>query len=158
VLHLVCCSRLGHRVWVADHVNRLQGFIVRYGKRQTKLIKRDVRVAFELVNRLPVDCRLRFSDPVTPDLICQPRPFASYKDALVPRRFSSNSLPPFFALTLHFPAPPPRSCLRPHRAPLTPCGPPSPTEPIGRGQWEICRSATCWLLFARRLSSTASLF
>src|SRR5205085_12653118 len=29
-----------------------------------------------------------------------------YKDALVPRRFSNNSLPPFCPLTLHLPAPP----------------------------------------------------
>jgi len=34
------------------------------------------------------------------------QPFARYKDVLVPRRFSSNSLPSFSPLTLHLPAPP----------------------------------------------------
>jgi len=56
------------------------------------------------------------------------RPFARYKDALVPRRFSSTSLPPFFPFNLRLPAPPPQSCLWPHRAPLTPCRPLLPPQ------------------------------
>jgi hypothetical protein len=62
------------------------------------------------VNRVPVDYPLWFSDLVTPPCpltVHRPprpawrphlpgRPFASYKDALVPRRFSNNYLPPPF--------------------------------------------------------------
>src|SRR5271163_4317391 len=89
--------------------------------------------AILLVIPVPVNYAVRFSGPVTaltarrvrygvgPDLICQPGPSpGTYKDALVPRRFSSNSLPPLF---LH---PPTRSCLRPPPAPFTPCGSPPP--------------------------------
>ena len=48
------------------------------------------------------------------------RPFVSYKDAFVPRRFSNNSLASFCSLPLsHLRAPPP-SYLRPRRAPPTP--------------------------------------
>jgi hypothetical protein len=92
-----------------------------------------------------VNYAIWFSGPVTalgPDLICQPGPSLGYKDALVPRRFSNNSLPLFCSLPLsHRPAPP-LSCLRPRRAPLTPLpGPLVPTEPIRRGQLGKCRSA-----------------
>jgi hypothetical protein len=55
---------------------------------------------------------------------------ARYKDALVPRRFSNNSLASFGSLPLsHLPAPPP-SCLRPRRAPPTPL--PGPWSPQNR--------------------------
>jgi hypothetical protein len=54
-----------------------------------------------------VDYPLRFSGltarrvqhGVEPDLICQPA-LRQSKDALVPRRFSNNSLPPFCPLGL----------------------------------------------------------
>ena len=100
------------------------------------------------LNSVSVNYALRFSGPVTALTACrvrygcrsQPhlpvRSFARYKDALVPRRFSNNSLPPFFPSLFTFLHRSPRLCLRPCRAPLTPCGAPLPTEPIRRGQWE----------------------
>jgi hypothetical protein len=107
---------------------------------------------------------LRFSGPVTAltarrvrhgveaDLICQPGTSPD-KDALVPRRFSNNSLPPFFPLTLHLPAPP---------HPVVPQAAPSSTYSLRlflshrtdtMRPVEKCRSVTSWLLFARRLGS-----
>jgi hypothetical protein len=95
-----------------------------------------------------VNYAIRFSGPVTAltarrfrhgvgaDLICQPSPFARYKDTLVPRRFSHSSLPAYFPFPLHLPAPPPRAsgCAELH---LLPAGPPSPrrtdtTRPVGK--------------------------
>jgi hypothetical protein len=110
-----------------------------------------------------VDYPLRFSGPVTPsppaasgvepDLICQPSTSPGIKTHSSPAAFPITPSLPFFPLLFTFLHRPTRSCLRLHRAPLTPCGPPSPTEPIRRGQSEKCRSVTGWLLFARRLGS-----
>src|SRR5271156_1827188 len=60
-----------------------------------------------------------------------------YKDALVPRRFSNNSLPPFCPLTLHLPAPPhqvvPQAALSSPYSLRSPPPPNSPdtTRPVG---------------------------
>src|SRR5271155_325782 len=101
-----------------------------------------------LVNGVPVDYRLRFSGPVTtltahrvrhgvePDLICQPGPSPGIKTHSSPAAFSSNSLPPFFSLTLQLPAYPrvvPQAALS---STYSLRAPPLPTEPIRRGQWE----------------------
>ena len=84
-----------------------------------------------------------------PDLHLPARPFARYKDALVPRQQTPS---------LHSSP----SCTTPSgRASgrtelhLLPAGP-SPTEPIRRGPVGKCRSVTGWLLFARRLGSIVS--
>jgi hypothetical protein len=79
-----------------------------------------------------VNYAIRFSGPVTP-LTAPPRPawrrsrphlparpFVRYKDALVPRRFSNNTLAPVFPLPSSTSSTTP-SCLRLRRAPLTPC-------------------------------------
>src|SRR2546430_962992 len=80
---------------------------------------------------------------VSLDFICQLGPSPGIKTHSSPAAFpttlslSFGSLPPSH---LSCTAP---SCLRPHPAPLTPLpGPLVPTEPIRRGQWEKCRSAT----------------
>src|SRR5947209_11716370 len=72
-----------------------------------------------MVQCLPVDYHLRFSHPLTPLTHCPPRPacrtrphlparpFAGYKDALVPRRFSNKLSPsllsPYSSPFLHRP-------------------------------------------------------
>jgi hypothetical protein len=87
-------------------------------------------------------CRVRYG--VGPDLICQSGPSPGIKTHSSPAAFPTTlSLASFCSLPLsHLRAPPP-SCLRPRRAPPTPLPRPLvPTEPIRRGQWEKCRSAT----------------
>ena len=84
-------------------------------------------------------------------------PFARYKDALVPHRFSSNSLPPFSPLTIHLPAPP--HSVVPQAAPssaysLRPSASPQKRYDVGSG--ENAYSVTGWLLLARRLGSIVS--
>jgi hypothetical protein len=74
---------------------------------------------------------------VEPDIICQPGTSPGIKTRSSPPLF--QQLPPFFPLTLRLPA-----------------LPPSPTEPIRRGQWEKCHSVIGWILFARRLGSIVS--
>src|SRR5271168_4302127 len=80
---------------------------------------------------------------VSVDFHLPARSFTRYKEALVPRRFSNNSLPLFL-----FPSPLPHSLHRPlvpqatPNSTYSPARPPSPTEPMRRGQWETCRSAT----------------
>jgi hypothetical protein len=49
-----------------------------------------------------------------------------YKDALVPRRFSNNSLPPYFPLVLHLPTRPPRRTSGRVELHLLPAAPGSP--------------------------------
>jgi hypothetical protein len=91
---------------------------------------------------------VQFSGPVTalttrrvrhgvgPDLICQPSPSPGIKThsspAAFPATLSLPFLPSLFTL-LHSPT---RSCLRPRRAPLTPCDPPphttDTTRPVGK--------------------------
>jgi hypothetical protein len=99
-----------------------------------------------------VNYAIRFSNrvnhltaPPRPSMASDPtslpaRSFARYKDALVPCRFSNNSLLLFCSLPLSHLSCTAPSCLRLRRAPLTPL--PGPLEPIRRGQWENCRSAT----------------
>jgi hypothetical protein len=81
--------------------------------------------------------RVRYG--VGPDLICQLGPSPGIKTHSSPSAFPTT-LSLSFCLLPSYTAP---SCLRPHRAPLTPLlGPLVPTEPIRRGPWEKCRSAT----------------
>src|ERR1700722_18452192 len=120
---------------------------------QTPASRLTIQKSFGCGN-VSVNYAIRFSGPVTPLTarrfrygVTRPhlpaRSFTRYKDAFVPRRFSNNSLLSFCSLPLsHLPCTAP-SCLRTRRAPLTPLlGPLVPTEPIRRGQWEKCRSAT----------------
>jgi hypothetical protein len=81
------------------------------------------------VRNIPVNYGIRLSGPVTAliataasGMVSEPvssasQPFARYKDALVPRRFSHSSLAPFPSS----PSCTAPSFLRPRRAPLTPC-------------------------------------
>jgi hypothetical protein len=58
------------------------------------------------VRNVPVNYAIRFSGPVTALTAHRVWPFARYKDALVPRRFSNISLrpfPPLFSTVLHRP-------------------------------------------------------
>jgi hypothetical protein len=92
---------------------------------------------FHSVKNVPVNYAFRFSGPVTaltarrvrygvgPDLICQPGPSPGI-EALVPRRFSINSLPPFFPLD----SLPSCSCLRPLLS--STCSLPAPRSPQNR--------------------------
>jgi hypothetical protein len=121
----------------------------------------------EMVKNAPVNYAMRFSGPVTTSppaasgMVSDPTssasPFARYKDALVPRRFSNNSLASFCSLPLshlsHLPAPPPRASGRAelHLLPV-----PGPTEtdttrPVGK-----MSQRDGWLSFARRLGSIVS--
>jgi hypothetical protein len=86
--------------------------------------------------------------------ICQADPLAGYK-AVVPRRFSINSLHPFSpssfqrclvpqaSCELHFPPRPSPAGPRPHRK-------------IRRSQVRRMPPRDCWLLFARGIGSTLS--
>jgi hypothetical protein len=76
---------------------------------------------------------------VGPDLICQPGPSPGIKTHSSPAAFPSTLSLPLSPWTLYLPARALGRC----RAPLVPCQPPPvPTEPIRRGQWKKCRSAT----------------
>src|SRR5271154_5696726 len=95
------------------------------------------------VRNVPVNYAVRFSRPVTaltarrvrygvgPDLICQPGPSPGIKTHSSPAAFPTTlSLPlvPFPLSHLSCTAP---SCLRPRRAPPTPCQAPSPHRTDG---------------------------
>jgi len=94
-----------------------------------------------------VDYPFLFSGPVTAltarrvwygvgaDLICQPWSFARYKDALVPRRFSNNSLPPFYPSLFTFLHRPTGRASDRTELHLLPAAPPPllPTAPIRLG-------------------------
>jgi hypothetical protein len=87
--------------------------------------------------------------------ICQADPLAGYK-AVVPRRFSINSLHPFL-LPLHFSD---VSYLRPLASstfsPILPCGPAAPQKDTTKPVRRMPPPRDCWLLFARGLGSTLS--
>jgi len=108
-----------------------------------------------LVNPVFVNYAVRFSSPVTA-LAAPPRPVwchpTSSASSVLSPGIKTHSSPAAFPTSLslsfcslplsHLPCTAP-SCLRPLRAPLTPLpGALVPTEPIRRGQWEKCRSAT----------------
>src|SRR2546423_12708722 len=80
---------------------------------------------------------------VSPDFICQLGPSSGIKTHSSPAAFPTTLSLSFCSLPLSHPPCTAPSCLRPRRTPLTPLlGPLVPTEPIRRGQWEKCRSAT----------------
>jgi hypothetical protein len=117
---------------------------------------------------------LRFSGPVTPSppaasgTTSNPTSSASpgtspgIKTHLVPRRSPNYSLfpltlsLPFFLSLFTFLHRPTWLCLRPHGAPLTPCGPPLPQNRYDAASGKKCHSVAGWLLFARRLNSIVS--
>jgi hypothetical protein len=127
-----------------------------YGKVQAELTPILITTREEKeVKNIPVNYAIRSSGPVTaltacrvrygvgPDLICQPGPSPGIKTHSSPAAFPTTlSLPfvPFPPLSPACTAP-----LMPQAAPgptYSPARPLVPTEPIRRGQWEKCRSAT----------------
>jgi hypothetical protein len=103
---------------------------------------------WRLLIDVPVNHAIRFSDPVTALTARriqhgQPDPSPGIK---------THSSPAAFPTTLSVPSPPGRASGRGELYLL----PTPPGRPIRRGQWENPRSATTWLLFARRLGSTVS--